>query len=72
MREYILVDQYHMRVEYFQQTDEKTWKLVVLLQPEDELVFESLNVSIPLAEIYRGVTLTESSLTEAQANEDEI
>lgn len=54
--EYVLVDQYRMRVEYFKRISEKEWRLRILTKPDDELAFESIDVTIPLDEIYRNVT----------------
>lgn len=55
-QEYVLVDQYKMRVEYFKRVDETVWELRVLTKPEQILVLPSLGVEIPLSQIYRRVT----------------
>lgn len=55
LKEYILIDQYRLRVDYFRQVSEKEWRLLVLSQPEENLTLESVGVELPLAEIYRNV-----------------
>ncbi len=56
LQEYVLVDQYRLRVEYFRQMSEKEWLLRVLTRPDDLLHLESVGASIPLSQIYRNVT----------------
>jgi Uma2 family endonuclease len=56
LEEYILVDQYRMRVEYFKRISEKEWRLRVLTKADDPLVLESLGLEIPLSETYENVT----------------
>lgn len=53
LKEYVLIDQYRLRVEYFRQLDEKTWELRVLTRPDDQLTLQSLEISLPLNVIYR-------------------
>ena len=55
--EYVLVDQYKMRVEYFRRVNEKLWELRVLTKPDDLLELKSLDVVLPLSSIYRRVHL---------------
>lgn len=55
LQEYVLIDQYEPRVEYFRRQDEKTWQLRVFSKMEERLVLHSLDVEISLAEIYRRV-----------------
>lgn len=58
--EYVLIDQYRLRVEHFQQLNERDWLLRVLTKPEEVLSFESLGVEILLEQIYRNVTWEEN------------
>jgi Uma2 family endonuclease len=53
--EYVLVDQYRMRVEYFRRVSEKLWELLVFTQPGDILTLKSIEVALPLAQIYHQV-----------------
>jgi Uma2 family endonuclease len=53
--EYILVDQYRPRVEYFRRVSEKLWELLVFTQPDDVLALKSIEVELPLARIYHQV-----------------
>ncbi len=54
--EYVLIDQYRIRVEYFRRVSEKEWLLRVLTKLDETLQLESLGVEIPLSQIYRNVT----------------
>ncbi|MDM8527339.1 Uma2 family endonuclease [Anaerolineales bacterium HSG24] len=56
LKEYVLVDQYKMRVEYFRRVDETVWELRVLTKPEQTLHLQSLDIDIPLSQIYRRVS----------------
>jgi len=56
LEEYILVDQYRMRVEYFRQVNERDWFLRVFTKVEEALELKSVGVEIPLEQIYRNVT----------------
>lgn len=53
--EYVLVDQYRLRVEYFRRVSEKLWELLVFTQPDDILTLKSVGVDLPLARIYHQV-----------------
>ncbi|HEY86366.1 MAG TPA: Uma2 family endonuclease [Chloroflexi bacterium] len=55
LEEYILVDQYRLRVEYFRRTSAKEWALRVLTNIEDVLDLTSVGVEITLSSIYRNV-----------------
>ena len=55
LEEYILVDQYRMRVEYFRQVNERDWFLRVFTKAEEALELKSVGVEIPLEQIYRNV-----------------
>jgi Uma2 family endonuclease len=54
-KEYILVDQYRLRVEYFRRESEKLWELLVFTQPDDILTLKSVGVMMSLAQIYHQV-----------------
>lgn len=53
--EYVLVDQYQIRVEYFRRVDEKIWELRVFTKLDDYLTLQSIDVALPLDRIYRNV-----------------
>lgn len=53
--EYVLIDQYRVHVEYFRRQSEKMWELNVLTDIEDVLSLSSIEVDIPLREIYQNV-----------------
>ncbi len=56
LEEYVLVDQYRMRVEYFRQLNERDWFLRVFTKAAEALELKSVGVEIPLEQIYRNVT----------------
>lgn len=53
--EYVLVDQYRVHLEYFRRINPGEWFLRVLTKPDQRLSLESLELEIPLSEIYRNV-----------------
>lgn len=53
--EYVLVDQYRVRVEYFRRVNEKLWELLVFTQSGDILTLKSIKVELPLDKIYHQV-----------------
>ncbi|NJN96257.1 MAG: Uma2 family endonuclease [Anaerolineales bacterium] len=55
LAEYVLIDQYRLRVDYFQRISEKEWRLLVLTKKDEALAFESIEVSVLLEQIYRNV-----------------
>jgi len=57
--EYVLIDQYRMQVEYFRRMSENEWKLLVLTKADDLLKLGSVEIEMPLANIYRNVTWEE-------------
>ncbi len=59
LKEYVLIDQYRIRVEYFRRLDEKTWELRIFTQLDDLLSLKSIEIKIPLDKIYHKVTWEE-------------
>ncbi len=59
LEEYVLIDQYKMRVEYFRRLDKKIWELRVFTKISDILTLNSIDVKIPLSKIYRSITWDE-------------
>lgn len=58
LREYVLIDQYEMMVEHFSKDEGGAWAQVATYESAaDELSLSSLNVNVPLAEIYRDAKL---------------
>jgi len=53
--EYVLIDQYRVHVEYFRRQSDKMWELNVFTDIEDVLSLNSIEVDIPLREIYQNV-----------------
>lgn len=56
LTEYILVDQYRVRVEYFRRVSAQEWQLLVLTDLTETFQLQSIAVTISLANIYRGIT----------------
>jgi Uma2 family endonuclease len=57
LREYLLVSQRQMRVDHFFRQPSGQWILTSYSKPEEPVQFPSLEVSIPLADIYLKVEL---------------
>lgn len=57
--EYVLVDQYRLHVEYFRRVNPRQWELLVFTQPREILTLKSLDIEIPLEQIYRQVVWEE-------------
>ncbi len=55
LKEYVLIDQYQVRVEYFRRVDAQTWELRIFTKTEDVLSLQSIEAEIPLSKIYRKV-----------------
>jgi len=60
LKEYILVDAASINVEIFRLNKNQHWELEELKQINTSLVFESLQISIPLAEIYDRIRFDEN------------
>jgi Uma2 family endonuclease len=58
LREYILVDQSQVRIECYSRQPGNTWTLRDYQRLEEELVIDSVGVSIPLSRIYDRVELS--------------
>ena len=57
LKDYILVDQFAMRVEQYTRGTEGAWTFRAYQQPEDAVKIDSIGVSLPLARIYDRVEL---------------
>ena len=57
--EYVLIDQYRRRVEYFRRVSEREWLLRVFTKMDDVLKLESLSLEILIEAIYRNVVWEE-------------
>lgn len=55
IKEYLLVDSLSLRAELFVRTDIHTWQLEIYHQKEDFISIPSLNIELPLIEIYEGI-----------------
>ena len=59
LKEYILVDSGSVNVEIFRLNQKKHWELEELKSLDNELRFESLGISISLAEVYDRIRVGE-------------
>jgi Uma2 family endonuclease len=57
LKEYILVDSESIHVEHFSLNKEGLWQLKEHNTPEEKIVIETLNVQLPLEDIYEGSKL---------------
>ena len=55
LQEYILVSQYHCRVEKYKRDKDNSWIYTSINEIKDTLKIESINCELPLAEIYHKV-----------------
>ena len=58
LKEYILVDSESLNVYSFRINEKKHWELEEYKMMEDILPIQSLELSIPLTEVYEGVSLS--------------
>lgn len=61
LKEYVLINQYQMRVEYFRWVSAKEWQLLVFSKPEERVRLVSLAVELSLAQIYQDVSWESSA-----------
>ena len=57
LQDYVIVDQFAMRVEHYHRRADESWLVQYLDKPEDELRLEPMGVAIPLKLIYARVEL---------------
>lgn len=57
--EYVLVDQYRVQVEYFRRVSGKQWELQVFTRLDESLSLKSIEVKLPLEQIYQRVNWEE-------------
>jgi Uma2 family endonuclease len=66
IQEIVLVDQFAPHVEIYRRAedDEAKWDHVTYDEPEQEITLTSVNLSLPMAEIYEGINFDEPLLDE--------
>ena len=70
LTDYVLISQNQMLIEhYIRQTDD-TWKFVEYTEPNDKIIFESLNCELNLAEIYRRVDFPPIKLVKSKKDKN--
>jgi len=57
LREFLLVGQTPVEIDHYRRMDDGSWQIVALRSGDDVVQLQSLEVSIPVAEIYQGVEL---------------
>jgi len=55
LKDYILVDQDKIHIEYFAKEEDGTWRFREYFHTEDALIVQSVNLQIPVKEIYERV-----------------
>jgi len=55
LKDYVLIDQERVHVEYFRQLDDGQWLLSVFDDEADALTLQSIGVEMPLSDIYQRV-----------------
>lgn len=66
--EYVLVDQYRVQVEYFRRVSDKQWELQVFTRLDELLGLKSIEVKLPLEQIYQRVNWDQVSQDSADHN----
>ncbi len=59
MREYALISQDEMRIELHRRQENEQWALETFTQPEESLTFDSVELTLTVADVYRNVRLPE-------------
>ncbi len=57
---YLIIDQHRLNVELYERAD-VGWRLQVFTNPDDVILLKSLNLEVPLAQIYRGIPFEENA-----------
>lgn len=57
---YLIIDQHRLNVELYERAD-VGWRLQVFKNPDDVILLKSLNLEVPLAQIYRGIPFEENA-----------
>lgn len=60
LTDYILVEQDARRIEHFSRIDQDNWRVRLLSEKTDEIVFEKINCRIPLTDVYNEIQFDES------------
>lgn len=58
LREYILIDQYSYQMQHFFINEKGNWELIEYKDLDDSLKIESINVALPLKQVYSRVDLS--------------
>lgn len=67
LSDYVLIDTEIVRVEHFTRSQNSKWMRNVYTQLSQELKLENFGVSVPLAEIYRGIEVSEQGVLPIEA-----
>jgi Uma2 family endonuclease len=59
LREYVIIDQHRLNVEIHRRQSDNSWVTYYFDEPEESVEFVSVELTIPLAEIYRRVKFAE-------------
>jgi Uma2 family endonuclease len=59
LQEYALISQDEMRIELHRRQDDRQWALEIFTQPEESLTFNSVELTLTVADVYRNVRFPE-------------
>lgn len=59
-QEYLLIDQYAMRVEHFTKLDDCEWRFVEYHRPESTIQLKTVDVTMQLADLYSNIDFSEA------------
>jgi len=57
LTDYVLIEQDVMRIEHFSRTEDKNWKVRIYTESDEEMVFNSINCKLPVADVYTEISL---------------
>ncbi len=52
LTDYVLIEQDVMRIEHFSRIDDKDWKVRMYSEADEEMIFQSIECKLPVADIY--------------------
>lgn len=60
LNDYVLVEQDAMRIEHFSRIDEENWRLRLLNEKSDEIIFEKIGCRVSLDDVYNEIQFEET------------
>lgn len=69
-QEYLLIDQYAMRVEHFTKLDDCEWRFVEYHRPESAIQLKTVHVTMQLVDLYSNIDFSEADSLASDAMSD--